>query len=357
MKRKPLGIHSQNCTPAMPIKYTALLLSAVITMSPLLGGCKRVLPEEYTSKTSDSSSSNSQSVSVPESQNVIPPSSSKEPASSDIPFSSSEPEPIPPLEETDPVAYAPAMSADYAQLDGISNEKVLWGPGVQFDDLHRPYGSTSCQDNYGKYCANFIGPADSEKVYLTFDEGYEAEGRYTEKILDTLKEKDAKGLFFITGDYARRNGDLVQRMIDEGHIVGSHSWSHPSMPEVSIDKAAEELSKLHDYVKENFDYDMYLFRFPMGEFSEKTLALVQDMGYQSVFWSFAYADWDTKKQMAHDEALKKVLDCAHPGAIYLLHAVSSTNAAILGDVIDQLREKGYTVSPYDLPYFERNTDG
>ena len=244
------------------------------------------------------------------------------------------------------------MNADYAQLEGIPSAPVTWGPGRQGDEKNRPYGSTSCQDQYGKYCAYFIAP-DSEKVYLTFDEGYEAEGRYTEKILDTLKEKDAKGVFFITGDYARRNGDLVQRMIDEGHIVGSHSWSHPSMPKVSVDKAAEELTALHDYVKENFNYDMSLFRFPAGEFSEQTLALVQDMGYQSVFWSFAYRDWEVDNQMGREEALKEIMGRAHPGAIYLLHAVSSTNAEILGDVIDQLREKGYTISPYDLPYFER----
>lgn len=331
-------------------KYTTLLLSALLTMSPLMGGCMRVLPEDYSSASSVSSDSSSQSISAPEIQDVIPSSSSEpsSPSSSEIPSSSSsEPE----KDETSS-SYLPAMSADYAQLENISNEKILWGPGVQRDDLGRPYGSTNCQDSYGKYCSYFIAP-NPDKVYLTFDEGYEAEGRYTEKILDVLKEKDAKAVFFITGDYARRCGDLVQRMIDEGHIVGSHSWNHPSMPTRSIEQAAEELSKLHDYVKENFNYDMTLFRFPMGEFSERTLALVQDMGYQSVFWSFAYKDWETDNQPEPSGALKKVVDSAHPGAIYLLHAVSSTNANILGDAIDQLREKGYTVSPYDLPYFER----
>ena len=117
------------------------------------------------------------------------------------------------------------------------------------------------------------------------------------------------------------------------------------MPKVSVDKAAEELTALHDYVKENFNYDMSLFRFPAGEFSEQTLALVQDMGYQSVFWSFAYRDWEVDNQMGREEALKEIMGRAHPGAIYLLHAVSSTNAEILGDVSDQLREKVYTISP------------
>lgn len=333
---------------AIQRRYTALILAAVTVMSPLLGGCTRVLPEDYVSGRSQISS---QTSSVPEIQLPEPsyssnPSSAVPPSSqeSSEPSSSSEP-------EESSIAYVPAMNADYGELEGLSTEKLGWGPGVT-EDEKRPYGSTAYQDKYGKYCAYYIAP-DSEKIYLTFDEGYEAEGRYTEKILDTLQEKDVKGVFFITGDYARRNADLVQRMIDEGHVVGSHSWNHPSMPGQSLEKNAEELTKLHDYVKENFDYEMTLFRFPMGEFSEQTLALVQDMGYQSVFWSFAYKDWETDNQMDPDAALKTILGRSHPGAIYLLHAVSSTNAAVLGEAIDQLRAKGYTIAPYDLPYFER----
>ena len=341
-----------------PGKSLAAVLAAAM-LSPLLCGCTRVLPEDYVNPFESSGAQSSQSEessqpSEPEIPEEIPPSSSEpdeeEDGGSEEPASSSEPE--------EKVGYVPAMNADYAQLEGIPTAPVTWGPGRQGDDKNRPYGSTSCQDQYGKYCAYFIAP-DSEKVYLTFDEGYEAEGRYTEKILDTLKEKDAKAVFFITGDYARRNGDLVQRMIDEGHIVGSHSWSHPSnpaMPGLAVDKSAEELTKLHDYVKENFNYEMSLFRFPAGEFSEQTLALVQDMGYQSVFWSFAYRDWETNNQMSREDAMKEIQGRAHPGAIYLLHAVSSTNAEILGDVIDWLREQGYTISEYDLPYFERGAE-
>lgn len=327
-------------------KYTAALLSALLSISPMLGGCTRVLPDDYYSSTSSSS----QTVSVPDIQVPEPSSSSEPPAPSSSQKQSESSRPP----EISSAAYMPAMNADYTLLEGFATEKLGWGPGVTSDEK-RPNGSTAYQEKYGKYCAYYIAP-DTEKIYLTFDEGYEAEGRYTEKILDTLMEKDAKAVFFITGDYARRNADLVQRMIDEGHIVGSHSWNHPSMPGLTPEKAAEELTKLHDYVKENFDYEMTLFRFPMGEFSEQMLALVQDMGYQSVFWSFAYKDWETDNQMDSASALKVVMERSHPGAIYLLHAVSSTNAAILGDAIDQLRAKGYVIAPYDLEYFERDTE-
>ena len=331
-----------------------LLLSISVTLGAVLGGCTRVVDESRVYSASDAaansslssaapSSSSSQSSQQPSSSQPVTPSSSQSSQESSSQSAQSSQ-----VSST----YVPAMSADYARLEGLSTKSQGWGPGNQRDERGRPYGSTAFQDQYGQYCAYFIAP-DSPKVYLTFDEGYEAEGRYTVPILDTLKEKDCKAVFFVTGDYVRRNADLVQRMIDEGHIVGSHSWSHPSMPGESVEDAAAELTQLHDYVKENFDYDMTLFRFPMGEFSEQTLALVQDMGYQSVFWSFAYQDWEVDNQMAPADALAKIQQCAHPGAIFLLHAVSSTNANILGQLIDWLREEGYEVSPYDLPYFAR----
>ena len=100
--------------------------------------------------------------------------------------------------------------------------------------------------------------------------------------------------------------------------------------------------ELHNYVKENFDYEMYLFRFPAGIFSEQSLGILDKCGYTGVFWSFAYHDWDPDNQMSYDEALKKTTDCIHPGAVYLLHAVSSTNTAILGEFIDTAIAQGYT---------------
>ena len=87
---------------------------------------------------------------------------------------------------------------------------------------------------------------------------------------------------------------------------------------------------------------MNLFRYPAGKFSEQSLAIVNNCGYKSVFWSFAYLDYDVENQPDRAESLKKMVDKLHPGAVYLLHAESSTNAAVLGEFIDQAREKGYT---------------
>lgn len=215
----------------------------------------------------------------------------------------------------------------------------------------RPAYPVADQTNYGKYDAHFIGP-DEKVVYLTFDCGYEytatnSDGstyRVTEKILDVLKAKNVKAVFFITGHYARSQPDLVQRMIDEGHTVGNHTNNHPNLPKQSIDTMVYEIMSLHEYVKEHFGgYEMNLLRPPEGAYSARSLAVTQSLGYKTVDWSFAYADWDTANQPNVQNSLKGVLDYSHNGALYLLHAVSTTNASILGDAIDGLQAKGFEI--------------
>ncbi len=238
-------------------------------------------------------------------------------------------------------------------LDGLSTESVGWGSGGDVNSENIPVGCTMYQDKYGHLSADFVR-IDTDDVFLTFDEGYEYPSANsptgnTAKILDTLKEKGATGVFFITLPYAKENPDLVRRMIDEGHIVGNHSVTHPGngLPSLgSVEAQQEELMGVHKYVQENFGYTMKLFRYPTGAFSEQSLAIVNNLGYRSVFWSFAHRDWYTDDQPDPTESLQKMVDSLHPGAIYLLHGVSDTNVAVLGDFIDAIREKGYTVGKY-----------
>jgi peptidoglycan-N-acetylmuramic acid deacetylase len=225
-----------------------------------------------------------------------------------------------------------------AQGDALSTEKFGYGQGVQLDDENRPIGAIDFNSQYGKYDAVAINE-DEDKILLTFDQGYE--NGLTAQILDTLKEKNVKAVFFVLEDYAERNPELVQRMIDEGHTVGNHSVSHLSMPELSAEECREEIMGMQEYMQENFGYEMTLFRPPMGEYSEQSLAVTQQCGSRTMLWSFAYADWDTENQPDPDESREKLVNAAHKGAIYLLHSVSQTNADILGDVIDGISEKGY----------------
>lgn len=250
--------------------------------------------------------------------------------------------------ETTAAAVTPQISfnVDLGALSGLSNEVKSWGPGTNVDEANRPTGATMYQNSYGQYSADFIRE-NSNKIYLTLDEGYE--NGYTSVILDVLKEKQVSAVFFVTMPYVKEQPELVQRMIDEGHVVGAHSVTHPSdgMPSLTLEQQLSELRDLHEYVKETFGYEMYLFRYPAGIFSEQSLALVQATGYRSVFWSFAYRDWVTDDQPDPAEALNKVVSRLHPGAIYLLHAVSSTNAQIMGDFIDQARAAGYEFARYE----------
>ncbi len=241
------------------------------------------------------------------------------------------------------MSVSAAGASEYSYLYDFSEEKIAYGMGNETDAQNRPLGAISAQRQYGDKGALFIGEEQDKRLWLTFDEGYE--NGYTPKILDTLKEKNVRAVFFVTYDYCEKNPELIRRMIDEGHTVGNHTWSHPSLPECSPDELYAELSLLHKYVKENFDYEMYVMRPPMGEFSERVLACAREFGYTTVLWSFAYPDWDVNSQPEKNAAYKKITSKTHNGAVYLLHAVSKTNTEILGDVIDYWKNEGYLITP------------
>lgn len=240
---------------------------------------------------------------------------------------------------------SPTAALPMSEIGLLDNTPVTWGPGGFFDDKNRPTACISLQEDYGKYSTYFLAP-DTNQVYLTFDEGYE--NGYTAQILDTLKEKNVKAVFFVTMPYAKTEPELIRRMIDEGHIVGNHSNKHPDMTTVSFEQVQDEYMLLHDYMIENFDYEMFLFRAPTGTFSVRTLAAGQKLGYTNVFWSFAYNDWDPNNQPDPEKSLEKIVNRLHSGEIMLLHAVSKTNADILGDLIDTIREKEFEFGTFPI---------
>lgn len=231
-------------------------------------------------------------------------------------------------------------------LQTYSNTVVTWGPGIQMAEDGRPVACIAFQEKYASLGADFL-KENKKVIYLTFDEGYE--NGYTEKILDILKEKQVSAVFFVTMPYAREQTALMNRFVQEGHVIGNHSVTHPSqgMPSLSIEEQMSEYQELQDFIKNTYQYDMYLFRPPAGIFSEQSLAAAACFGYRTVLWSFAYADWDPDRQPSTEEALKKMEGRLHNGAIYLLHAVSATNTAVLGEFIDYAREQGYEFMKYE----------
>ena len=189
--------------------------------------------------------------------------------------------------------------------------------------------------------------SEEKKIYLTFDAGYE--NGNIEKILDVLKEENVKATFFILDNLIYSNKDLVERMINEGHLIGNHTCKHKDMSKVAdIELFRRELANLEDLYYNTFGVQMAkYYRPPEGRFSTENLEWAEKLGYKTVMWSFAYADWDNGKQADARKALDKILSNLHNGEIMLLHPTSSTNAEIMKALIIELRSRGYTFGRID----------
>ena len=218
-----------------------------------------------------------------------------------------------------------------------------WGLSFQ-NEGQAPVGNTS-QTVLAQYDAAYLGDTKEKVLYLTFDAGYE--NGCTAQILDVLKEHEVPAAFFLVGNYLEQNPELVQRMVDEGHTVGNHTWSHPDMSKIA-DKAAfaQELQKVADKYKEITGQDMeQYYRPPQGIYSEENLTMAQELGYKTVFWSLAYVDWNNDAQPTAEQAFSKLIPRVHNGAVVLLHSTSQTNAAILDELLTKWEDLGYTFAP------------
>ncbi len=237
-----------------------------------------------------------------------------------------------------------SASSDVMDYSTVSNKSSGWG--LKKVKGAEPEVTDTQKSDLAEYNAFYMDNTHPKKLYLTFDEGYE--NGYTSVILDTLKEKKVTAAFFITGPYAKNETELVRRMIDEGHTVGNHTINHPNLPKLeSVQAMIKELTEMNDIVKTMYDYDMKYMRPPEGEYSKRVLAVSRDLGFRTVFWSFAYKDWEVDAQKGKDYAFKQVTEYLHDGAVLLLHAVSADNAQALGDIIDYARQQGYEFASLD----------
>ncbi len=241
-----------------------------------------------------------------------------------------------------------STTIDETNIESLDNKKIGWG--IKRNDNHeQPDVGSVNRKILDKYQGIYMGNNDKKLIYLTFDLGYEA--GYTSKILEVLKQNDVKATFFITAHYVNTQPDLVKQMIDEGHIVGNHTVNHKSMPTCSLDTIKKEVMDLHSAIYDKFGYEMKFIRPPKGEYSERTVAYTNTLGYTSVMWSFAYDDWDEAKQGRESYGKKKILDNLHNGEVMLLHATSKDNSNILDEVIKEIKNQGYEFRNIDS--FER----
>lgn len=213
--------------------------------------------------------------------------------------------------------------------------------GLSFREDGKPPVANVSAEELAKYDAWYIQGAQEKTLYLTFDAGYE--NGNTAAILDALKKHGAPAAFFIVGHYLKSSPDLVKRMVEEGHIVGNHSYRHPDMSQMGREQFQQELGELERLYQETVGQEMAkYYRPPQGKYSEENLKIAKELGYRTIFWSLAYVDWDVERQPTHEEAIEKLTRRAHPGAIVLLHATSKTNGEILDELLAKWEEMGYT---------------
>ncbi len=187
--------------------------------------------------------------------------------------------------------------------------------------------------------------ADDRVVYLTFDAGYE--NGNVARVLDALRAEGVPGAFFILGHVAEEYPALVRRMADEGHLVCNHTFTHKCLAGAPAEAVAAELARLEAAVQSAGATAAHYFRPPEGKFDRALLCAAHELGYETVFWSFAYADWDNARQPDPAAAKAKILENIHNGAVLLLHPTSATNATILGEVIRALKAQGYRFGTLD----------
>ena len=193
-----------------------------------------------------------------------------------------------------------------------------------------------------KYNGYYLDHDPCNKViYLTFDAGYE--NGNVARIADTLKAHNATGAFFVLDNFIKTQPELTKRLAEEGNLICNHTASHKNMTKITdIEAFKAELTALEEVYKEYTGLDMPKFyRPPEGCFSEENLAFADELGYKTVFWSLAYADWDNNAQPDPATAKKKLLDNTHNGMVLLLHPTSATNAEILDDLLSTWEAEGY----------------
>ncbi|WP_249872805.1 delta-lactam-biosynthetic de-N-acetylase [Oceanobacillus saliphilus] len=221
-----------------------------------------------------------------------------------------------------------------------------FGWGYKKNSEHRIPEIGSYQQLLEKYGAYYVDDSGAKNIYLTFDNGYEQ--GYTAEILNVLKKESVPATFFVTGHYVKSEPELIKKMVDEGHTIGNHSYHHPDFTILTKDAIKKELETLESAVAEVSDQkEIKFLRPPRGVFNENTLQWANELGLVHIFWSLAFTDWDVSKQKGSEYAYDQIMAQMHPGAIVLLHAVSSDNAEALERIIQDLKKQGYTFRNLD----------
>ena len=224
------------------------------------------------------------------------------------------------------------------EYESIDNNMTGWYTSNRQD------GSRPRESEIKKYKDQnvyFLGH-DKKVIYLTFDEGGNI--TYVKEIVDILNKHNIDATFFFSRNYISNNPDLMKKIINSGHSIGNHTVNHLSMPSLAT---KDKFDSYYSEIKETEIAFMQatgkpmekLFRYPMGEYSNRTMNIMKSMGYKSIFWSVAYKDWDGDYNKEYSlNNMKKQL---HNGAIYLIHPKCKGNYEALEDFINYATDLGY----------------
>lgn len=182
---------------------------------------------------------------------------------------------------------------------------------------------------------------EEKRVYLTFDAGYVNENVF--RILDVLEQEEVPAIFFVLSHTITSSPEFLNRLEEGRFMCGNHTMTHKNLARASKEEIKEELTGLEEVYRRATGRELdKFFRPPEGTYDAEVIDTAAELGYRTVFWSAAYADWDNERQMAPEKALRLLLERTHPGAVVLLHPTSATNAEILSEYIRTLKEEGYT---------------
>lgn len=176
-------------------------------------------------------------------------------------------------------------------------------------------------------------------VAITFDDG--PRRRTTEKLLDGLQERNVKATFFLIGKNIEGNEDLIQRMYNEGHLIGNHTFSHVQLSTITHEKALQEIKDTNNKIWEITGYMPKYIRPPFGSYSDK---LNMEIDMTPVLWSVDPRDWNTKNC---NVVVKSVVEKVKSGDIILLHDIYDSSVTAALEIIDQLKAKGYVFVTVD----------
>lgn len=228
-------------------------------------------------------------------------------------------------------------SGAYAELDGTRNS---WWFRRKTNQVPSGSGEKFKIAEYDGYYRNENVTEEEKVIYITIDCGYGSSN--TPVMLDIFKKHDVKVTFFVTEFFVDANPEYLNRMLDEGHMVGNHSVSHADMTKLTEQEVYDEIIGCEDAFYEATGQQINMFfRLPGGAYSKKVMQMIEDLGYQTMFWSIAYNDYDKDNQPTVEWILEHFETYHHNGALVLMHNDSDGNRDAMDQVLTYLKEQGY----------------